>query len=375
MTRIQQFNLPGRDVARLPRLIRAIHYFAALGLIWGVLSSSGPEHAARAATPDETLAAAGLQRIDRVWYLPAELQFRARLHELHKLERRAGELQTKLDAVISQVEAGRARLQQLETARERAKQLSAAAPAASPARNQYEKEAQQHQALIDQLKKHIPSAEQWGTAAPVAGILRELHAVRAELSVGVRELQRVSQELPRQYDQLAAQNEIAAALQAAQPPYKLGPAKTFASELKNLAQLEAVAFPAALSVQRVSGQWRVGCLLNEQMPLSMTFQDKHEETIMTRSQADTLGIKLAEDAQSRQLQLEGQAVAAWPVRLNSLRVGQAVRENAEIFVLEPSAEFLGARLGYRMIQELGLTLDESHLRVLNSTSKTEKEKK
>lgn len=323
---------------------------------------------AQSASPEEVLTAAGLQRVERVWLTADEAELRGRLAELERLDKKAFELRKQIQAQINSHEALQGQLQTTEAAFQRTKELQKGELAGSPIAAQLDKDAKQQEALIAQLKKNIPAPQRWGNDAPLAALLREAVANRAELCQGVATVRRSADRLPAAYPPLQARPEIAAALAALNPPQKLGPAKTFEAELKTLARLETAAWLATVPIYREGPTWRLNGLALDEFPLTFTLDDKLDLTLLPRGAAETLGLKIDESAATQQVNIAGMNVAAWHATLASLRLGNKTLTNVDVLVLSAEGEHAGARLGYALQNEFGLRLDPAKLQATTGQS-------
>jgi hypothetical protein len=188
-----------------------------------------------AASPEETLRGYGLQRVEKTWLVPAEIELHERLEELGKLERRLQDSKREGDAAITAIEQLRAQLKTAEETKTRLASVLKTAPAGQ-LRTMLERDQKEQTQLAAKLKEGLPAADTLGGLAPLKGLLAEQCALRTELSLGVLEASRLDAGLAKQYAELAANNEIKNAL-AELGNQALGPAQAVSCRTKVAAEI------------------------------------------------------------------------------------------------------------------------------------------
>ncbi len=318
---------------------------------------------AQAATPEETLRAYGLQRVEKTWLVSAEVELHDRLEELGKLERRLQESKRECDAQITAIEQLRAQLKTAEVTKARLTKVLKTAPAGQ-LRTLLEKDRKEQTELAAKLREGLPPEDTLGGLAPLKGLLAEQCALRAEFSLGVLEASRLDAGLAKQYAELAAKNEVQDAL-AELAGHSLGPAKRLAADQKTLQKYRAAAFTATAPIYREGKRVRVSLILNEELPATLTWHEEHEATVLPYSLAQNLGLmnKLPSKQEQLAIPKEKLTLHGWFITLDKIRLGQAVAEKTPVFVMSPEHEAQGGRLGYELQKELLLTLEPERLQV------------
>jgi hypothetical protein len=334
--------------------------FAICNVILLVALGSSAVHAA---PPEETLRSYGLQRVEKTWLVPAEVELHDRLEELGKLERRLQDSKRECDAQIASIEQLRAQLKTAEETKARLATVLKTAPAGQ-LRTMLEKDQKDQTQLAAKLKESLPPSETLGGLAPLKGMFAEQCALRAEFVLGYFETSRLETAAAKQYADLAENREIKDAL-AALPNQTLGPAKRFIGEQRTLQKYRATALGPAAPLYREGKRLRVSMILNEELPATLSWHEEHEATLLPISLAQSLG--LAEKLTGKQEQLtlpkEKLTLRGWFVTLDRIRVGQSVAENVPVFILAPEYEAIGGRLGYDLQQQMLLSLDAEHLQL------------
>lgn len=351
-------------------ILRSRKRVGALLMSWGLLVFVGLTRSAYSATPEETLRAYGLQRVEKTWVVPAEMELHDRLEDLGKLERRLQDSKRECDTQIAAIEQLRAQLKTAEETKARLATVLKTSPAGQ-LRTMLERDQKEQTQLAAKLKEGLPPTDTLGGLAPLKGVLAEQCALRTELALGVIDASRLEAGLAKQYAELASNNDVKNAL-AELNSQTLGPAKRLTGEQKTLLKYRAAAMAATVPIYREGKRVRVSLILNEELPATLTWHDEHDATLLPYSLAQNLG--LTEKLPSKQEQLalpkEKLTLQGWFMTLERIRLGQALAEKTPVFVLAPEHEALGGRLGYEMQKELLLTLDAERLQIKCGTRKS-----
>ncbi len=317
-----------------------------------VLSAIVLVSAARAQSAEASLQAAGLKRVGNAWLHPSELAVRDRLAEIDRLDRRFHESRKQVQALIEQNESYTTQLAQLKAAQQRTRDAQGAAKGGSPQQKALDEELKQQSRLIEQLKELIVAPDQLGGAGPLKTALMDLVDVRTELGRSLLTIRKLVEGLPAAYEKLARDSELTAALAALSPPGQFGSGKNYAAELRGLARLEKTIFNDAVPFYRDGKQPRVTALVNEELPLTFSFYESSEPTVITHAMAESLGIDVSAAPRTK-VRLGGNAdFNVRQVRLKSVRFGRHVVRDVEALVLPPDDESAGARIGGRTLREI-----------------------
>jgi len=97
---------------------------------------------------------------------------------------------------------------------------------------------------------------------------------------------------------------------------------------------------------REGNVYRFTALINDRRPLTFSFGNQGEQTIIPQNQAETAGIVPSPDAKKISYHVaEGRDVPALVVQIPQLRLGRNVAKNVEALILPPEAADVGARIG------------------------------
>jgi len=330
---------------------------------WMLLVVLGVASPGKAASPEEILRAYGLQRVEKSWLVPEEIDLHERVEELGKLERRLQDAKRECDAQILSLEQLRAQLKTAETTKTRLARVLKTAPAGQ-LRTMLERDQKEQAQLAAKLREGLPPAETLGGLAPLKGLLAEQCALRAEFVLGYLEANRLEAGLAKQYAELAKNRELMDAL-AELPNQMLGQAKRLATDQKTLQKYRATAFAANVPFYREGKRIRVSLVLNDELPATVSWHDENDATLLPYSVAQNLGLTEKARGKAEQLTLpkEKLNLQGWFATLDKVRVGQSFAEKVSVFILAPEHEVLGGRLGYELQQQLLLTLDADRLQI------------
>jgi hypothetical protein len=182
--------------------------------------------------------------------------------------------------------------------------------------------------------------------------------------------------LPSIYEKLASDSDVTSALAALTPAGQLGSGKTYAGEVRGLSRLEKLIFNDAVPFYRDGKQVRITGLVNEELPVTFSFYESNDPTVITYSMAESLGIDLS-SAPRTKVRLGGNSeFNVRQTRLGSVRFGRHVVRDLEALVLSPDDESAGARIGGRSLRGIRPRLEPERLmlHLENAAPSGEKEK-
>jgi hypothetical protein len=317
--------------------------------------------AARGDTPEAVLQAAGLKRAGNIWLHPAELALRDRLAEVDRLDRRFQDARKQVQLLIEQNESYKTQLVQVIAAQQRTRDARNAAKGGSPQQKALDEEIKQQTKLIDQLKQAIVAPDRLGGAGPLKTASMELIETTVELARGLLAVRELVERLPSVYEKLASDSDVTSALAALTPAGQLGSGKTYASEVRGLSRLEKLIFNEAVPFYRDGKQARITGLVNEVLPVTFSFYESNDPTVITYSMAESLGIDLS-SAPRTKVRLGGNTeFTVRQARLKSVRFGRHVVRDLETLVLSPDDESAGARIGGRSLRGIRPRLEPERL--------------
>ena len=119
-----------------------------------------------------------------------------------------------------------------------------------------------------------------------------------------------------------------------------------------------------LPLFREDKRWRVTGIANEELPLTFSLYQRNDVTVITHTMAESLGLEVPKKSRKDQQLVDGPRVRATPVKLASLRFGQHVLRDVEVFVLAPEHENLGARISHSAFRGLRVRVVPERLLLL-----------
>jgi hypothetical protein len=223
--------------------------------------------------------------------------------------------------------------------------------------------------------KRVPLAQQLATVEATACEPARLSAsavVRAQLIAFSRDrsllqlsllwIRAQTPRLEEEYARVLKQPGVMAALK--QLGERLGPQKNYVPEVKRLAEYDKLVFTSWLPVYQQAGQTRLAAILNEQAPVTFTWSEECEGSILLpASVLESCGLTLATDAPTRQLKVAGRSLTTRELILPVLRLGRHVVKNLAALVLPPEGEDLGARLPRNILSSLRVNIELERLRM------------
>jgi hypothetical protein len=219
---------------------------------------------------------------------------------------------------------------------------------------------------IEELRKQAVEPKRLGGEPDVRKRLVELINARNRLTLAVLGVRSLAARLEGEYQLLAQDPAVSAALQQLGAGHRLGPLNTnYRADLLRLADYERVVFTEWAPLYFQGRGPRFSVLLNERTPIVCAWQETSEPTLLTASMAEAVGLALPADAPAVELTFSGnRKLTTRTVTLPSLRVGKWVIEDVPVQVLPPEGEDLGAQIGPLAFPQHRVTLEPERLRVL-----------
>ncbi len=179
-------------------------------------------------------------------------------------------------------------------------------------------------------------------------LLIQLINDRDRLALTLISLRRSIPRIGPEYERLAADDEVQAALRQLGPSHRLGPlSENYGKELRRLPDYERIVFTPWVPVYLHRGRVRVGLIVNERTPVTFTWQDSNDPLVMPDTIAEAAGIERAargEPAVPIQLG-RGRRLLTHSRTVSAIRLGKYVLGDVPCLVLPPEAEDVGAQIG------------------------------
>jgi len=298
----------------------------------------------------------GLRKISvgNVWLLPVEFRLQRILDDVEPLGRAVLGLQRKLEESAQQNRVlWETNRQRIETLRRNLAKLETD-----------DKQKQQLERQIRELEKKLVEPSRLIGVPDVRKMLIEFTNVRLRLALAVISIHDLHDEMTATYARLAEDQTVARMLQSLGDDHRLGPLQQgYGSQLKRLGQSERMVATDWLPIFLQSDRIRFGGLLNDRVPVTFTWQDSAEPTVLTASMIESAGLNVPEDAEAVPLTVDGRRVTARRLKMPSMRFGAALLRNIPVLVLPPNAEDLGARIGVEGFPGYTVQPDPERLRL------------
>ncbi len=146
---------------------------------------------------------------------------------------------------------------------------------------------------------------------------------------------------------LAEDREVASAIKQLGEGHELGSGKDYDSEpfLRRMAQYEKQVFTDELPLYRAGGELRVAGFINR-TPVTFTWHDTSEPTMLTASVIEATGLKIPADAPRMDRRMaDGRTLAVRRFEIPYLRFGRHVLTNVPALALPPEGENFGVQIG------------------------------
>jgi hypothetical protein len=309
------------------------------GLLCAAICASVSAPAESAAGPEEVLSGEfGLIRRGKseVWITPREAALRRQLDHLPSLVDR---VRADRDSIVEAYNRN-AVLWPQRQAREPVlkKALSELSPS-DPKRKPLEEE-------FKNLDRTAVSPEKLGGAPWVQPRLVDLSSGLNAILLGVFAARRDAELLGNEYQTLRQNDDVASALRQLAGGHRLGPLRDYGADLRRLDEFEQFVFSQSTPLYLQSGHLRMGGILDERMPITFTWRESSEPTVITAALAQAAGIVPEDDAPEMPIGCGGgRRLPAKRVVLKSLRFGKHVLREAEAWLLPPEGEDFGCRIG------------------------------
>lgn len=299
----------------------------------------------------------GLSKIagGSIWLTDVEIRLREHLGGLDESRRRILSLQKALDERIQSNhvlwETNRRRIEALR------KKLTSKADDAERKRIEEQIKELQSQAVEPRLLPAAPDVR--------AGVV-DLTNLRRRLALSVIAIRRLKPQMDADYERLAKNEDVAAALKRVGESHRLGPmANGYASPIRRLGEYERVVFTAWSPLHIQSGRVRIGSILNERIPVTFTWQTSAEPTVLTAAMVEAAGLVVPETAESIQMAFgRRRRVTVRQIIVPTIRFAGHVLRDVPAYVLPPEGEDLGARIGSEGLAEYQVTMEPERLRMV-----------
>ena len=325
----------------------------------GLLPSRSPGAEDGEPSAESILHAHGLKKVGKLWILPEEQNLRDHLATLKRFDDRYRDANSYVEQLLDANEAILAHVTKLDEIVKKTREAAAAAKAGTPQKKQLDTELKNEETTVEQLRKPYIPPEKLGNAPPLKPALVDRVNARTEATLKFLAYRDTPDDLPQRYDQVRADPSIAAAIAALSPPGQLGPLKGLHDKWRfTVDKLDSSLLSDTLPVYRDGHVFRFTAIINDRRPLTFTFDNTGEPTVIPQNQAETAGLTI--DPQARKVNYhisEGRDVAARVVKIPQIRLGRNVLNNVEAYILPPEAADVGARVGPNSLPGYRVTIN------------------
>jgi aspartyl protease family protein len=337
----------------------------ALGFVFVViLAGAGPALQAED-TPDDTLKAKGLRRVSAFYVLPAEADLAKKLSQLRGLLNELTFATARQQAMEAEGENSK---KLVETYSQQRRMLRQQLPSASSVaeQNQVIETMNELGDRINMLIRGSDNAEAVKKQSSTVAHKREAY-VQALLDT-----RSFIDEAKKNYTDLGQDEAVKTALaklnETKKSPIKLGPTRTYESNVKLFEKLESGLLTETISLHDDHGVFMVDTILNGKVSKPMIFDTGASLMSIPPDLAGQLGLKPGDDTPTIKLETaSGAVVEGKLMTLDSVRVGKFQVENVRCAVLPESLSKAPPLLGgtflrnfvYKITPETGkLTLSK-----------------
>jgi hypothetical protein len=330
----------------------------AAGCLFGLLAALATESSSAGGEfpgPEEVLAQEfGLIRRGKseVWITPREASLRRQLGQLPAMVDRA---RSDRDWIV-ETHKNNFLLWPQRKAREGAlkKSLGQLSPS-DPQRRPLEEE-------MKALDRTAVSPEKLAGAPWVQPRLVDLSSRFNAILLSVFAARRDAELLGAEYQSLVQNRDVSRALEQLGGGHRLGPLRDYAPDLRRLDEFEQFVFNQAMPLYLQSGHVRIGAILNERMPVTFTWRESSEATVITAGIAQAAGIVPEPNAPQMTISCgPGRRVRANRVVLATLRFGKHVLRDVEAWLLPPEAEDCGCGISSSAFSGFQAAAEPVHL--------------
>jgi type II secretory pathway component PulM len=299
----------------------------------------------------------GLTKIagGNVWVTDAEIRLREHLRGLDGTRRRILYLQKALDERIQKNrilwETNSRRIESLR------KTLSSSKLDAA--------ERKRTEEQIKELKAQAVKPGLLPAAPDVRTRVIELSNLRHRLTLSVIAIRRLKPQMDADYERLAQDEDVAAALSRLGGSHQLGPMMGgYVNHIRRLDEYEQVVFTAWSPLYIQSGRIRLGAILNEQTPVTFSWQTSAEPTVLTAAMVEAAQLTMPDSAETIQMAFGRRRLTVRRIIVPTVRFGGLVLRDVPAYVLPPEGEHLGARIGSEGLAECQVAVEPERLRLV-----------
>jgi hypothetical protein len=308
--------------------------------LWAAsVSAAADNDSARAVLTRYRLSAQG-----NAWIAAEEAQLRRQIAGLDALERRHRQAQQQAAAMLEKNEKIRAQLIAAEAAKKAGKQPPTPASSSTSSSN-----SAAGGKNPEELSSKRPDVTGTGELTPLQTAMIELVSARQAIFLASATIDRNLSSLPERYSELQNRDDVLAALKELGDQQKLGPVKDYRRDAEKARQLSATAQRGPIPVFLECERFRLGVVVNERSPLTMSIAAEGEPTLITTGAALSLDLAPTADAPVREYRRGDRVLRAKEVTIPSIRLGAIVLRDVPALLLPPEGEDLASQLAVKSL--------------------------
>ena len=326
-------------------MFRNVRYCTLLTLC--LLLAVRPADARSAA--EDVLERRGLVRQQQVWVLPLEVEMQQQVRRLPKLESDLIESRSAAQRLAQSLLTAHAQLSaRIETAETNVRTLQALREAArSSGRRKIDARIASEQQQAEQLRAAVVPPEEIAGTLRMRTAMIQLVNSRNDLTAALLWIHDTRPALRTQYELLAGDREITRAIGELGDEHRLSTGEQFDSDafLRKLARFELHVFTDEVPLYLQGEDLQVSAIINR-TPITFTWNEYDEPTMLTASVIEASGLKVPKDAERLKHRFpDGRELVVRRFEIPYLRFGRHVLKNVEALALPPEAERYGAQIG------------------------------
>jgi hypothetical protein len=218
---------------------------------------------------------------------------------------------------------------------------------------------------IAELRRQAIAPDQFGAVPEIRRQVIDLTNLRQTMTLTVLEIESHAARLEESYAHLREDARVVATLRKLGDIDRLGPLdRDYPRAIRALRNEQQRAIGASVPIYVQSGRVRVGAIVNESQPVTVTWLDSQEPTILPRGVVQAAGLETEIAAETLQIQVGRQrGVRVQRLTIPALRIGEAVIRDVPAFVLSPEHEDLGAQISAAAFAGFAVKIEPARLRL------------
>lgn len=315
-----------------------------------------------AALHSRRLTEAGLAPVRSAWICADEVSLRRDLEEFPQAERAFYKQRDKVRQMVREYDSLLSQVKQLKQKIEQNQQrVSAGGLNALEKQNlqdQNRRDARIHSKLLKRITEELNGSRE---DSSLTRAVVDLTGKQNRLTALILSARRRHAGLDAVYEKLREDEQLTESLRALGDGRQLGPAESYSKDMRRMDQTAKTVLTQKVPCYVRSKEIRLGAILNEETPATITLQQKENPTLIPASLAQTAGLTVPPDAMRVTLNYGKRRILLRKISIASIRIGGILLEDVEAYVMGPEGEDLGARLGPAALKDYSVQIDLARL--------------